>query len=722
MQSSACRPWRMLVGVAVAAWCGTFAHGAGILAELTVEEKRAMLDAHNAQRRLWAKGGQGLGGRHPYAGGIAEMYWDPGLEAMAKKRAANCYYGHFGGSGGISDDYKEIRDKVTYGWTSPITAGENVALFKNNDQDFIKAASKAQYMKNSVQGWVNEGDLFDWQAKRCYADTCGHWNQVITIRSRYIGCAAATCENGIVGAPPQWNSGVVVQCNYWPPMDAGYPYEDGLNDYYASICIGCSYWNMDSNICDDHLCTGGINRLWFTTHEKNDTITQCDDGLGRPVSACQKHDNYYTAVPPPTEVPSTATPAPPTPAPPNAAQTECPQAERVVSFVSADTFDQNAPLTFGGNFRVTGTALIELPRRSARVFDFGNGPDMGDNVVLHQDGSVHRLALSVLVGTRWQSIKCNRPTPYDKAFTFEASVIDGHGALYVNGKLCAEGPVAAPLLVQRNVNLIGKAHPSKYHKGTDGQLDGEVSSFQLHMCGPRNAVPSAAPMPDAIPTAAPNTPAPTPPATAAPNTAAPTPPPTAVPSTATPAPPTTTVPSTATPVPPPVATPAPVDVDPAHTECPQAAQVVSFQSADTFDQKAPLTFGGNFRVTAHVLINRYGNYARVFDFGNGPRKDNVLVTQHGRTGTMSMYVFVGARSQYIKCNTQAPLGRPFALEVSVLNGNAVMYVDGALCAQGPVTAPLAVSRSGNLIGQSHWSHDGPLDGEVTSFELETCEA
>ena len=488
-----------------------------------------MLDAHNAQRRLWAKGGQGLGGRHPQAAGIAEMYWDPGLEAMAKKRAAHCYYGHFGGAGGINDDYKEIKDKVTYGWTSPVTAGENVALFKNNDDDFTEAADRTSFMTNAVSGWVAEGKLFDWQRKICYADTCGHWNQVVTTKTRYIGCAAAACEDGIVGAPPQWDSGVVVQCNYWPPMEADYPYPDGLNDGYASICLGCTYWGLDSNICNDYLCTGGINPLWYSTGSINDTVTQCQDGLGRPVSACKAEGNYYTAVPPPTEVPSTATPGPPTPAPPNAAQTECPQAVRVASFVSAATFDQNAPLTFGGNFRVTGRAMFGLFTRSARVFDFGNGPDLGDNVVLHQYANTGRLALSVLVGTSWQSITCSKHSPLDRTFTFEACVMDGQATLYLNGELCAEGPVAAPRVVERSGNFIGKSHWA-----VDRDLEGEVSWFQLDMCGAGNAVPSA---------------------TAVPSTATPAPPTTAAPTTATPTPPTTAVPSTATPVPPPVATP-----------------------------------------------------------------------------------------------------------------------------------------------------------------------
>ena len=709
-----------LVGAAVAAWCGSFAQGApGVNLELGLEEKRALLDAHNAKRRLWAKGGQGIG--HPVAAGIQEMFWDPGLEAMAKKRAAHCYYGHFGGSGAINADYKEIKDKVSYGWTSPLTAGENVALFKNNEDLFTESPDRTKYVTNAVDSWAAEGDLFDWKKKICYADTCGHWSQVLSTKTRYIGCAAASCPDGIVGAPGEWKSGVVVQCNYWPPMDDGYPYLDGLNDLYASICLGCSYYGpWDSYICDDYLCTGGINPLYHQSQRRNETVAQCHDGLGRPLRVCTQEGNFYTPAPAPTEVPSTATPAPLTHAPADAAHTECPEAVRVASFWSADTFDQNAPLTFGGNFLVTGTASVGLLTRDAPMFNFGNGAAK-DNVVVHQYQTTGHLTLSVLVGTRWQSISCPRHVPLSGSFTFEASVIDGHGALYVNGKLCAEGPVAAPRLVQRNINLIGKAHPNIHHKGTDGQLNGELSSFQLHMCGPHNAVPSATPLPDAVPTAVPSTATPAPPTTAVPNTAAPAPPTTAVPNTATPAPPTTAAPSTATPVPPPVATP-PAPVDPAHTECPEAVRVVSFQSADTFDQNAPLTFGGNFRVTARVLINTYGRYARVFDFGNGRPRDNVLVTQHGSSGKLSLFVFVGTRSHSITCDRQAPLGRTFAFEASVLNGKAAMYVDGALCAQGPVAAPPAVQRNGNLIGLSHWSHDSPLDGEVTSFELDTCGA
>ncbi|MCP3941126.1 MAG: PKD domain-containing protein [Desulfobacteraceae bacterium] len=254
------------------------AHGVEVL-ELTMEQKRAILDAHNEFRRKCANGESGgdEGENSPKtAANMQYMFWDEALEEMAKKRAANCYAGHFGGFGQIQDDFDDVKDGLSFTPTG-LPAGENVALYKNVSDPY-----DPDVWASAVEAWYDESDLYDWETNTCYADTCGHWAQVCSGETRYVGCAVSKCPDGIIGDSSYDNGGYVVTCNYWPSVNLGQlPFHNGFG---YNICYICR--SMDTSACSDNMCKGGKNSKWHPSGMIDETIDLCTDGLGRKIKPC----------------------------------------------------------------------------------------------------------------------------------------------------------------------------------------------------------------------------------------------------------------------------------------------------------------------------------------------------------------------------------------------------------------------------------------------------
>eukprot|EP01061_Rhynchopus_euleeides_P002836 TRINITY_DN1217_c0_g1_i7.p1 TRINITY_DN1217_c0_g1~~TRINITY_DN1217_c0_g1_i7.p1 ORF type:complete len:277 (+),score=6.09 TRINITY_DN1217_c0_g1_i7:117-833(+) len=220
--------------------------------------------------------------------------------------------------------------------------------------------------------------------------------------------------------------------------------------------------------------------------------------------------------------------------------------------------------------------------------------------------------------------------------------------------------------------------------------------------------------------------APTPsPSTAAPSTRAPPSPspPTIVP---TPAPPSPTPDAPPTPSPPTIA---PTSAPP----CPEPEIVASFTTSSEFNETAPLTFGGEVYVRATVIINAYTSYGRIFGFESTttPGKPySFTVSQQGTSGALIYMGKTGTVSSLMEGVSQVPLGKPFLFELTITrdstvsgDGNdalAIMYINHAVYAHGPVALPTRVTRNSNYIGHSHISQGADLDGTVSDFQLLQC--
>ena len=128
---------------------------------------------------------------------------------------------------------------------------------------------------------------------------------------------------------------------------------------------------------------------------------------------------------------------------------------------------------------------------------------------------------------------------------------------------------------------------------------------------------------------------------------------------------------------------------------------------------------GAFELTVEARFDDLssGNWQRVFDFGNGPSQDNILLTQFGGSNDMRFDVYVGTTRYSITAADAIDEGVLAKWTVNVdAAGYMRMFKDDVLVAEGQGAVPRDVARTSNLVGQSNWSSDDSLVGEVRFLE------
>ncbi|MPW27516.1 tandem-95 repeat protein [Agarivorans sp. B2Z047] len=134
-----------------------------------------------------------------------------------------------------------------------------------------------------------------------------------------------------------------------------------------------------------------------------------------------------------------------------------------------------------------------------------------------------------------------------------------------------------------------------------------------------------------------------------------------------------------------------------------------------------LQYGQGITVSTTVKFDSItDSYSRVFDFGNGQAKDNILLTHSGTTDTLQLE-FIDAAGQ--KHDLMVPHGvtpgQWMKLTATISHdGHMALYNNGQLLGETDSGAELpATARSQNFIGKSHWSQDGNLHGAFDNFAV-----
>jgi Domain of unknown function (DUF1929) len=145
-------------------------------------------------------------------------------------------------------------------------------------------------------------------------------------------------------------------------------------------------------------------------------------------------------------------------------------------------------------------------------------------------------------------------------------------------------------------------------------------------------------------------------------------------------------------------------------------QVINKNSGD--DILSEIT--GAFEVS---LSGRYDNpnglfWQRLFDFGNGPEKDNVWLGQIGNTNDMCMEVWKDGKGIKVVAPGAIVKGETAAWKAGV-DANGLMWIEknGNRLVQQAGAVPANVIRVNKFIGKSNWVADSPLQGAVSSFQI-----
>jgi len=127
----------------------------------------------------------------------------------------------------------------------------------------------------------------------------------------------------------------------------------------------------------------------------------------------------------------------------------------------------------------------------------------------------------------------------------------------------------------------------------------------------------------------------------------------------------------------------------------------------------------DFTVTAWVRKVSNNSWSRLFDFGNGPQNNNVLVGISSLTsGKPAGQVYVGTVGGATVTSPVTLANNQWRLLTYVYsNGSAELSIDGVVVAQGAQSIPANVVRTMNYIGRSNWSSDGYSNAGFDDFRI-----
>jgi hypothetical protein len=113
-------------------------------------------------------------------------------------------------------------------------------------------------------------------------------------------------------------------------------------------------------------------------------------------------------------------------------------------------------------------------------------------------------------------------------------------------------------------------------------------------------------------------------------------------------------------------------------------------------------FSGDFTVTAWIYLKSYQYYSRIFDFGNGPNNDNVLLGMFG--ATYQIYGVTSKVSSALAIQTSSTINLNEWYFISfVLSGTTgFIYLNGNQVGTNTLYVPNNIIRTNNYIGKSNW--------------------
>jgi hypothetical protein len=143
-----------------------------------------------------------------------------------------------------------------------------------------------------------------------------------------------------------------------------------------------------------------------------------------------------------------------------------------------------------------------------------------------------------------------------------------------------------------------------------------------------------------------------------------------------------------------------------------ASDYVSLPPGAAADFSQGLTF------EAWALYDALASWSRVFDFGNGPDGDNLVLANQATSNNLVLQVYRGGNRAELLAEGRLKTGEWMHLAGTVdSSGAGVLYVNGEQAAAGPLQAPANLARLNNYIGKSNWQTDALFRGKVASVRV-----
>ena len=141
-------------------------------------------------------------------------------------------------------------------------------------------------------------------------------------------------------------------------------------------------------------------------------------------------------------------------------------------------------------------------------------------------------------------------------------------------------------------------------------------------------------------------------------------------------------------------------------------------SSSQYVQIPSLTIGaGGLSFACWFRSSGSGNWARIFDFGNGESSDNIVIAIHDNYLAFSVYfgsILASQSSTTMYANDNVWRHVVWTLDP---RGVWAVYLNGGLLLTQYASYPNTVSRASNSLGRSNWAYDAYLNGAVDEFRV-----
>ena len=125
--------------------------------------------------------------------------------------------------------------------------------------------------------------------------------------------------------------------------------------------------------------------------------------------------------------------------------------------------------------------------------------------------------------------------------------------------------------------------------------------------------------------------------------------------------------------------------------------------------------GGDMTAISWVYVRSYQSWSRLFDFGNGPNSNNVLVAVSKEQTGLPAYSTTGSDNIY--SSQQIPENQ-WAQLVAVQSGSTgLIYINGTQVATATNSGITSITRNYNYLARSNWSSDAYLDGKISQLRM-----
>jgi LmbE family N-acetylglucosaminyl deacetylase len=113
-----------------------------------------------------------------------------------------------------------------------------------------------------------------------------------------------------------------------------------------------------------------------------------------------------------------------------------------------------------------------------------------------------------------------------------------------------------------------------------------------------------------------------------------------------------------------------------------------------------------------------GYWQRVFDIGDGPNSNNLILSQYENTSDMMFVLYQDGTAYRVTAPEAIVQGETATWNVGI-DPDGLMWIDknGMRLAEDQAAVPADVVRVNELLGQSNWTEDTPLDGAVLGIDV-----